>query len=235
MRWIIVSLVTLLLVLPAFAQLPLRGVGGPQNQGGSPTFDNAAFIAGDTGSYTCSGSNRLLLVAVCYAAGNSRTVTGVTYNGVALTSVGSLNNTTDGANNAVHLWRLIAPSTGSNTVTATISGPPATTVLVVASYTGVNQTTPLGTPTTGSGSNAAQPSINVTSATNELAFDALCTLNSSADTFTANGGQTKRASGDDSDEIGGAVSDKAGAASVAMGWSSPTRYWSQIGVSIKGA
>lgn len=83
-------------------------------------------------SHTCTGSNRILFVAVY--KGVSGTISGVTYNGVAMTKIIPLTVVLQ----EVSLWYLIAPTTGSNTVSVTGSGT-AQIGGCSSSYTGVNQ------------------------------------------------------------------------------------------------
>lgn len=66
-------------------------------------------------SHTCTGTNRILFVGT---SGNTSTCTGITYNGVAMTSIGT---TSTGSNNAA-LFYLINPASGSNTIQVTYSG-----------------------------------------------------------------------------------------------------------------
>lgn len=82
-------------------------------------------------SHTCTGSNGLLLVACYTLSGN--TVSGITYNGVALTLVGTTFDV-----NAIYLslYALVAPATGTHTIAVT--GTVASSV--AASYNGVKQT-----------------------------------------------------------------------------------------------
>jgi hypothetical protein len=94
----------------------------------------------DALSHTCSGSNRLLLVWVFFE-GSSGSVTGITYNGVALTSVSSVTEGT--MERKAELWRLIAPATGANDIEVSYSGSPNNIGVIGLSFTGVDQTTPL--------------------------------------------------------------------------------------------
>lgn len=84
-------------------------------------------------SHTTSGSDRLLVVYIFGATGGY-SVSAITYNGVAMTSLGS--NTTDAR---FKCYYLIAPASGTNNISITLS---ASMVYVVAavSYTGVKQT-----------------------------------------------------------------------------------------------
>ena len=81
-------------------------------------FDAASSATGVgvsslTWAHTTSGADRLLIVGVSFDTG---TVTGVTYAGVPMTSVG---NTTTALK--MHMWRLIAPATGANNIVVSFS------------------------------------------------------------------------------------------------------------------
>ena len=80
-----------------------------------------------TVAHTCSGANRLLVVN----AGTSGTVTGVTYNGVAMTQVNT--SSTDTSSNSCSAWILIAPALWTNNVVITTSAS-ATIMCHIASY-----------------------------------------------------------------------------------------------------
>ena len=91
-----------------------------------------------TWSHTCSGSNRVLVVAV---SSDNDFPSSVTYNGVALTQVAgaSIQHATNTAKK-VSLWYLIAPATGSNTVS--VDFPDGNYGAAGAiSFTGADQTT----------------------------------------------------------------------------------------------
>lgn len=95
-----------------------------------------------TVAHTCTGSNRAIVVAV---GTNGNVVTGVTYAGVSLTQVGSYS--ADGASNGITTWVLANPASGSNNVVVSTSAS-ATIYCEICSYTGVNQTTPVGASVT---------------------------------------------------------------------------------------
>ena len=90
-----------------------------------------------TWSHTCSGSNRLLVV--CFAVGDSGSdiVSGVTYNGVAMTRVRFATYAT--GTRANYMYYLVAPATGANNITVTHSGSSFCHGNAV-SYTGASQT-----------------------------------------------------------------------------------------------
>jgi len=105
-------------------------------------------------SHTCTGTDRILLVGATgyYTSGGPRSVTGITYNGVALTKINSINGTADGISQSNDLWYLVAPATGSNTITITWSGAAQYASGSGMSYTGVAQTSPIDSNATGQSS-----------------------------------------------------------------------------------
>lgn len=88
-------------------------------------------------SHTCSGSNRMLFV-VCSALSGDE-ITGVTYNGVAMTQVAKVASWSP---SYFYLYALQAPATGTNTVEVTTATSNYKSGCSV-SYTGVNQSTTL--------------------------------------------------------------------------------------------
>jgi len=89
-----------------------------------------------TWAHTCTGSDRLLAVNATVATVGSYTVTGVTYNSVALADIGSATTTQPFT---VKLWALAGPSTGSNNVVIT-SSTSKDLIGGSSSYTGCKQT-----------------------------------------------------------------------------------------------
>lgn len=91
-----------------------------------------------TFSHTCGGSDRLLNVLPIVASG--ATASGVTYNSVAMTAGGT--TMTDESSRTYTFWYLVAPATGANNVVISVTA----SVFIrgtCASYTGVDQTTPI--------------------------------------------------------------------------------------------
>lgn len=131
---------------------------------------NSGSIAVNIGStitwnHTCTGSNRFLVVDVgVLSAGQS--VTGITYNGVALSLIQAKATVT--ALGDVETWGLVAPATGSNSIVVTLSGSGLLSAGEAVSYTGVHQTS----PTEGAAGNQA---------TNVGATDATVSITSVAD------------------------------------------------------
>lgn len=83
----------------------------------SIVFDSTAVgAAGSTWSHTCGSTARVLFVsATCQ---NTQSVTGVTYNGVSMTSISSSDDGTD----KIYLFYLINPDSGTHTVQISVTG-----------------------------------------------------------------------------------------------------------------
>ena len=111
----------------------------PNLYSGPVFFDSASSSAYQAAlsiyswSHTTSGTNRGLIVNVSIFATGS--VTGITYNGVAMTSVRA------DANGAYRneVWKLANPALGANTVEVTLSVS-LTSIANASSWTGVDQT-----------------------------------------------------------------------------------------------
>lgn len=93
-----------------------------------------------TVSHTCSGTDRCIVVNVWSQTSSTGVVTGVTYAGVSLTKIGS--ESTDGANNSTSTWVLANPASGANNVVITTTSN-GIIMCEIASYTGVNQASPV--------------------------------------------------------------------------------------------
>ena len=165
-------------------------------------------------SHTTSGSQRLMLVGVSMANPSTRTVSSVTYDGVSLSNVGSTANPANGAR--VEIWKLVPPNTGTHNVVVTLSGSNAATVGVMT-FTGVDQTTPLGTYASGSG-DATSGSATASSATGELVFDVV-SVKDTDQNLVPGGSQTEGWDLYIATDANGGGSTAAGASSVVMSWS----------------
>lgn len=181
---------------------------------------------------TSSGSNRLLVVGVTIKNRIGETVSGITYNGVPLTRIDAKIN---GTNVRIEMWQLVAPGTGTHDIVVTLSAS-AKVVGGATSWTGVNQTTPIGT--FASASNIiGNPTVNVSSATNEIVLDTLGVDGTA--TATVGGGQTQHwnltTSGLLSD-VRGAGSSETGATTTTMSWTlGSSQPWAIGAVPIKPA
>lgn len=155
------------------------------------TYDASAsitYINGITYPVTVgSNSNRALAVFVHNAilSGNTpQTVASVTYAGVALTKITSINNTGAGAvTSDSELWALPAgtqPASGTNNVVITLSGAidesNEATLLsgAIAAYN-VDQTTTFTSTSTNGGSGTSAAVTLPSSGANDLVIDSVCT------------------------------------------------------------
>lgn len=87
-----------------------------------------------TFSHTCTGSDRILFVTCMHGSGTGDHVTGITYNGVAMTRI----SRSTSSNEACYLYYLIAPDTGAHDIVVSLDT--ATTCRATsASYTGALQ------------------------------------------------------------------------------------------------
>lgn len=167
-------------------------------------------------SHTCTGSNRFLAVDVSLLSAGS-TVTGITYNGVALSFIGAQSTVTSFGR--VECWGLVAPASGTNTIAVTLSGSIASAGTAV-SYTGVNQSLPTEAFNSAQATNvgAADATVTVTTvADNDWVHAAIATSDAA---ITA--GQTSRnnvtgAGGSAADEDTGPVTPAGGQAMTYTG------------------
>jgi prepilin-type N-terminal cleavage/methylation domain-containing protein len=212
---------------------------GEDGGGGTFAVDNASSgtTASDTASSmtvshaTGSGSDRLMLVGISYNNSGDETVTGVTYNGTALTQVGERNNLDDAQ---VYIYSLVAPESGTHNVVINFSSAlDEGAIAGVMTFTGVDQSTPLGTFASSTGDDSTPATVNISSASGELVFGV---VSSEYEALTASSGQNQHwnmsISGEGTNGAGGT---DAGAPTVPMSWSLDPSYnhWAIGGVSIK--
>ena len=186
-----------------------------------------------TVSHTTSGSDRLMLVGISTVdAAGAPAPSSVTYNGTALTLVGSRVN---GNNNVrVDIYQLVAPDLGTHDLVVNFASAPDAATVGVQTYTGVNQTTPLGTFASQQGNNNSA-SATVTSAGDELVFGAVAVDSGTNFDLLPGTGETERW---DLFQTGGANggggTEPGAAGSVALSWSWSTNSRFAVGgVSIK--
>ncbi|MBI2032008.1 MAG: hypothetical protein HYT08_05355, partial [Candidatus Levybacteria bacterium] len=137
-------------------------------------YDNSTTLAEQTGSSanfshtTGTGDNRILIVTVS-RAGNAG-ISSITYNGSALTLIPGC--TFSPGTEAIDMYYLLNPSSGSNTVSITL-GNSETWVALATTYSGVSQTSPFrATCQTETGSGTS-PSLNVTSQSGDVVIDSM--------------------------------------------------------------
>lgn len=189
--------------------------------------DSATLSWTHTAGAGCS--NRILIVGV----GNrsNRSVSGITYNSVALTKIRS-----DAPGGDVHseLWYLTNPATGSNQITITMA---ASTTVTAGATTWCN-TNQSGTPfnvMTGNGatgSNTTNPSVSVTSAVGEVVVDVV-TRQAAGGGLTVGPGQVQRFNQGGTANATAGSSEAAAAGSTTMSWTMASESWAMSAASLK--
>ena len=182
-------------------------------------------------SHTTSGTERLMIVGVSMDAQTSASVSTVTYNGSALTLVGTIQEA--GSNVRVELWQMIAPATGNHDVIVTFTQTMTEGGIAgVVTYNGVDQTTPLGSfaSAEGIGTNA---SVNVSTDVGDLFFSTMG-LDGSSDTVLNEGaGQTEYWEIFQPGTEGAGSTKVATSTSETMSWTFASNQWAIGGVAIK--
>jgi len=190
-----------------------------------------------TFSHTTTGTNLVLVVGVSMniSGRNSTTVSGITYNGVALVSAGTA---VSNSNRRTEIWYLKAPATGTKNVVVTLSIPGGGNIGTVAgaiTFTGADQTTPIRTYVTNSG-NSANAFVNVTSSSNDVVMDTLTMFQgtTASSTTPAQTQQWAITTGGTGSDAYGFGSTRQGSASVPMSENlSATTRWAVAAVSIQ--
>ena len=190
---------------------------------------------------TFSGTNLVLVVGVSINlnSGPGVTVTGVTYNGVALTRAGFHNDSINVRR--VEMWYLVNPATGNNNVVVTenIAGPGVWgTVVGATTFTGADQTTPIRAfASNDSNGNTDAANVTVASGTNDMVLDTVA-LDGTHTVNSASGTQVQQwaqgSGGVTANDVYGYGSTHGGAASVPMSEIlSATSRWSDAAVSVQ--
>ena len=150
------------------------GIGTPSTGVSIITTSSLTF------SHTvAAGNSRVLIVATgaVDATVGDTVATGVTYGGIAMTSVDSQTSAAGNQDIGGSLWILPAPAVGTANVVITYTGACDGKVGIACVFTNVDQTTPQDVAATGaSGSAATSTSLSRTSATaGALGVDLTCT------------------------------------------------------------
>lgn len=144
----------------------------------------AAAVASLTVSHTCTGSNLVLWTGFSYT-GSSTTITSITYNGVGMTRITTVDAT---ASYHVALYYLVNPATGANNIVVT----PSASCSIFGgsqSFTGASQSAPTNSAVN-SGSGLLASVILTTGFSNSMVVDTVGMANASS-TLTAGGLQTQ--------------------------------------------
>ena len=196
---------------------------------------NSGAVSSNTSSHahTSTGSQRSLMVCVLIeTSAGAPTVSGITYNSVAMTSTVTL--TEAGGNGRAEIWRLVAPTTGANNIVVTLSG--STNFVVGAmSFTGVDQSSPIEDTSTNEGTMMGGDSELIVTVTTANGWVVECLLENSANNLTVGAGQTSRM---EDIAFGGwsaymSHEGPCAAGSVTMSWTDGTTTYVTVGASLK--
>lgn len=159
-------------------------------------------------SHTAAGSDRCIIIGVHAEGGVS--ISSIAYGAQTPTLIGAHSN------GETRLYRLVAPSTGSQTVAVNFSGSSSRCAMGILSYTGVDQTTPVGSMVEGT-TTTDTVSVDATSATGQLVVDFAIFAEA---TIAVGPDQTARIDLDDFSSVFRSLgmSDQAGASTVTMSW-----------------
>lgn len=187
-----------------------------------------------TNSHTTAGADPYLAVCVAWWHYLSTpTITAATWNGLPLTLIGTASNAACGDKCSVALYGLANPPAATANTSIAFSGTPTGAVVGTISFTGVDPTTPVGTPVpaTGAGSPGA---VTVPSASGEVVLDCLGAMAAGAAPSTASGQTSNWSDFDAGGYTHAASSYLAGTPSTVMAHTlSGTPQWAKLGVALK--
>jgi parallel beta-helix repeat protein len=185
----------------------------------SITVDPATAVEAAGASVTFShtvgtGSNRLLLVSVAIER-NDATVSAITYAGQPLSFLGRL--TDPGVGATLEIWGRIAPTSGTNQLSVTLSNTEAVVVGAI-SFANVDQANAIAAGQLFGGSSGTTASGSIASATDQLVIGTIA-ANDEVGSVTAGAGQTSRWNVVNASDVIGAGSTRTGlAGSTAMSY-----------------
>ena len=193
-------------------------------------YTQSTLANSKTQSFTVSSGSNLCLIVTVGIETASRTVSGITFNGVALTKKSDHSYLTPTPPIRSEIWYLVNPAvTSANVVITIASSQTAIFSGGITSVTGCHQTTPLGTAVE-SGATAANPSVTVTDgATGDLVLDFLV---ENWGAVTVGAGQTVRFDNGCLTAFCYHGSTEPGAASVTMSWTHSSADRLLVGINI---
>jgi hypothetical protein len=112
----------------------------PVHSDGGPKIDTKATFTTTTTSITIAANSNRALVVHVYTAGSAYTISGATFNGVAMTQIGSAYTFNANTNNYAYTFYLANPASGTSNLVITVSG--STVVGDYYSVYNVAQTSP---------------------------------------------------------------------------------------------
>lgn len=197
---------------------------------------------------TGTGANRLMLVGISWNSGDAaENIESVIFSydstNLPLTEVITEQATVSGSTSGPRfaaIYSLVNPPSGqAGTITITFDDVVSNGVVAgAATFKGVNQSVPLGTPAGENGGTSSDPSVTLTGLSgNELVFDNVF-LGGSDDGYTLSVGadQTQLWNDFDTNARGTASTEQATGSSVTMSWTPSTQnWWAQVAVPINPA
>jgi len=188
-----------------------------------------------------AGSNRVLLVYVMWQE-DGQTISGVTYNSVAMTALAA-KTTQDGM--SAQLWRLADPASGSNNIVVTMGAGGSDSNAQISAWSGDSADT-AGTPFDGYTANSGNgttanivSSVTVSSATDDRVVVFHSTNNGSEIITAAPTNYTERQDADNGSGLASEFGDAAGAASIASSatWNNSAIpiSWIALGVNVNAS
>jgi hypothetical protein len=184
-------------------------------------------------SHNTSGSDRLMLVGVSINNDNFETVSSSTYNGISLALVSSETRADD---SRVEIWALVAPPVGTYNMVIDFSADLKRYAVVgVITFTGVDQTNPLGA-FAGDSATSSTASVTVPSAADELVLGVFSCENCRSVTFSLPADEQWNISTRGGLEIGsGATHEGTGSEVTITGSLGKSESWAMGGISIRPA
>lgn len=193
-----------------------------------------------TYAFTNTAGTVLYVRAVATSSGGVVSITGVTYNGIALTPIASTALSFDGGQTKIQIFRILAAAgtiTGTHNVviTGTLAGSGANNVLGSAiSFTGNDPTTPDLNGATGTAGTGSHATVAVTGTTaGNIILDGIATgsgVTSSDKTIDAKLNVNTNTAGNNT-----AGSTAAAGGSITMGYTVTSDQWGIVGLEIAAA
>lgn len=187
---------------------------------------------------TAAGTGRILLVGVSIKVTAGQTVTGITFDGIALTKLEDRVSGTPDIR--AELWYLKSPSTGAHDIIVTVSA----IVRFCAggqSFTGVDQIDTFGTVAEADGFNMLA-TVNVVSSTEQVVVDVCAKHNTRDYPIAVGANQTQRYQNANTHGVAtnnaivcGSTEPGAGAVVMSWSWALFNQEWAIIAVPIKPA
>ncbi|MDH5515754.1 MAG: cadherin domain-containing protein, partial [Gammaproteobacteria bacterium] len=174
-----------------------------------------------------------MIVGVSMDAQTGASVTGVTYNGSALSLLGTVQDA--GSNVRVELWQMVAPADGTHDVVVSFSQSMTEGGIAgVMTFNGVDQTTPLGSFASAQGIGTTA-SVDISTAAGDLVFSTMGVDGSTDDVLNPDAGQTEYWETFQPGTEGAGSTKVATSTSETMSWTFLSNQWAIGGVAIKAS